>query len=213
MQTFSLSDSDYDAIKRYVATHHIALLVLDLNGVLDDYNARKIDALRDVLGLENERHLPELLLAIERAYMTDRSATIEQSFEQFFGARGLQITDDQRNKLAHFKVASQLTREARTFLDSLEIPFVIYTSLSREQAEKALGPSQYDLFTRDQYQEMKPSIANLTAIMTRYNVTPQETCVVGDGLIDDLMPASLVGMHTILVSPHAELLVRPSAEG
>ncbi len=211
MQLPLLTISDYDAVRMYVNEHAIALLILDFNGVLDDYYTQKIIFLRSVLEEHQARYLPELLLTIERAYMTDRSATVEQSVERFFAATDMPITGVQRNMLTRHKITSQLTGKAKAFLDSLEVPFVIYTALSRDQAEQSLGTSRYDLFTRDQYQEDKPSIENLRVIMERYGVAPEQTCVVGDGLIDDCMPAALIGAHTILVSPYANVLVHPSA--
>ncbi|MEO5949480.1 MAG: HAD family hydrolase [Candidatus Saccharimonas sp.] len=204
MELYSLSNVNYEAILQYADEHDIKLFVFDLNGVLDDYYIKKVSFLQNVLMREHEHLLPELWLAIERAYMMDHTATIKSSTEQFLNAKGLFMTEAQRDMLAHDMFSSQLTNEAKAFLDSLTIPFVIYTSLSTEQADKALVGSDYNLFTRDDYKEMKPSIANLEAIMTRYGATPQETCVVGDGLVDDLMPASLIGVHTILVSPYAQ---------
>lgn len=209
MQSSMLVPSDFDKIKQFLHAHAIKLLIIDFNGVLDDYVQQKHAFLTDVLA-DNAHHLPELFLAIERAYIADRTATIEQSFERFFEAKGLVITDEQREKLTRHMFESRLTEPARVFLDTLETPFTIYTALTREQAERALGGAQYDLFTRDQYQEGKPSILNLQTIMQQHGVRPHETCVVGDGLTDDLLPASLLGAHTILISPHAELLIQPT---
>ncbi len=206
MQTFMPVEADFNTINRYITDNNIKLLIIDFNGVLDDYYERKADFLRDVLGSENKHHLPELLLAIERAYLLDRTATIEQTCEQFFASMDTPLTELQRNRLANNMFASQLTDRSRVFLDSLEVPFVIYTALSDEQVRRVEGLEKYQLFTRDQYQEAKPSIANLKFIMRHCSVDPAEVCVVGDGLIDDLMPASLIGAHTILVSPYVNLL-------
>lgn len=209
MYSSNLTSPDYEKIKRFLSSRLIKLLIVDFNGVLDDYVYQKNAFLTDLLG-ENAHFLPELLLSIERAYMANRTVTIEQSFERFLKMQGIVISDEQRVRLTNHMFESHLTEEARDFLDSLEIPFVIYTALTRERAERALGGAQYALFTRDQYREEKPSIINLQTIMHQYGVLSYETCVVGDGLIDDLLPASLIGAHTILVSPHADVLIHPT---
>lgn len=209
MKSLSLTSINYDAIKEYVSAHGIKLLIIDFNGVLDNYTVQKVAFLRTLLGGERENHLPELLLFTEKAYMADRSATLEQSYERFLEGIGASLTDTERQLLANTRMASRMTDNARAFLDSLTVPFVIYTALSADQAVQAMGEVPYDVFTRDQFTEAKPSIANLTKIMNHHGVSPEETCVVGDGLIDDLLPATLIGAHTILVSPYAEILIQP----
>lgn len=197
---------DFQAIENFVAERNIKFLILDFNGVLDDYYQRKVSYLKDVIGVENEHHLADLILYIDKQYMLNRSATIEQSFDKFFESRKLPITNEQRNKLTKPRTSSRLTEPARQFLDALRTPFVIYTSLSTQQLAQATGVCQYETYTRDLAKEDKPSIANLEIILGKYGYAADETCVVGDGLIDDLMPASLLGIHTILVSPNVSLL-------
>lgn len=210
MHFITPSKHDFDKIKEYVSLHDIGLLILDFNGVLDDYYAQKETFLRNVLGRENEHHLLELWLMIERAYIADRTTSINHSLTAYFETVGLPFTKTQSDMLAHSRVTSKLTNNAKVFLDSLDVPFVIYTSLSKEQATQSIGDNTYDLFTRDQYQEEKPSVANLVEIVKRYGVAPHQICIVGDGLTDDLMPAALMGMHTILLSPYADVLINPT---
>ena len=210
MQSIFSFDIDYNRIARYISEHDIKLVIFDFNGLLDDYYTQKLEHLRRILGPGNEHYIPELLLGIERAYMMDRSATLEQSVEAFFRANEITMNADVQQQLKEPFQSSRLTDGARNFLDALDVPFVIYTAMTKEGAQQALGSAKYELFTRDAYQEDKPSIANLKVIVTRHGVQPSEVCVVGDGLIDDLMPASLMGMHTILVSPFAMILANSS---
>ena len=200
--------TDFDSIKRYIYEHEIKFLILDFNGVLDDYYQRKNNHLIDIVDSDQYHYLPELMLFIDKEYILDRTATIERSVGKFYASKGISLSEELEEKLARPMPSSRITNSARLFLDSLNIPFVIYTSLSDVQLKKALGRFKCEVFTRDLAHEDKPSIFNLKCILEKYGFSEEESCVVGDGLIDDLMPASLLGIHTILVSPYASILAK-----
>lgn len=188
-----------------MAQNNIEFLISDFNGVLDDYYVQKFNFLRSVLGDFSERFLPKLLVFIERNYISNRSATIEQSISLFLESHSIVLDDSQNAILKDSAVTSNITDDAIHFLDNLNINFIIYTSLSRGQAKMALRGKDYNIYTRDDCKESKPSVVNLESIIHKYKVHPSKVCVIGDGLIDDLMPASLMGMNTILTSPFAKL--------
>jgi FMN phosphatase YigB (HAD superfamily) len=212
MQEFCLQDTDFQRVKRYANKNSIDLLVLDFNGVLDDYYCRKYKFIYNLLEAEQKHFLPDLILEIEKAYIVDRSSTIEQSVKAYFKNKNLIFGDAQKDKLASGMAHSEITPQALRFLKSLKINFVIYTSLSDDQVTASMGDLGYDLYSRDQYAELKPSSKNLIHLSELYSVDNKKVCVVGDGLVDDLMPASLIGMHTILATPYARSLIG-SAKG
>lgn len=196
----------YNQITHYINKHDIKFIIFDLNGVLDNYYEQKTRLLIDILGPENTHYLPDLLLFIETEYIADRSATIERSFVRFFNDRQIEVSAEQWERLTRLRAVARLSSETKRFLDLLKIPFVIYTALTGDAARKAIGDRDYALFTRDKAREEKPSIANLRDILAENGFEPSESCVVGDGLIDDLMPAALLGLHTILISPYVNQL-------
>jgi phosphoglycolate phosphatase-like HAD superfamily hydrolase len=188
----------------FLKREEIQLLVTDFNGVLDDYYDKKFTFLNDILGDTLRHKLPELWVYIERAYIAQRSATVEQSVEAFFSMNNHVMTDRQTEHLKSGMKHSGITEAATNFLDSLDIDFIIYTSLSDKQISMALGDTTYAVSSRTGAAEGKPSVIDLQTIISQYTVKPERVCVIGDGLTDDLMPATLLGTQTLLVSPFAQ---------
>lgn len=204
MQQNIFPQTDFKMIEDYIDEQSIKFVILDYNGVLDDYWKRKVQYVEGILGPEGKAYLPDLMLEIDKQYMLDRSATIENSFIRFCVSRNISISEHQKLLLDQAMPLSLMTDTARDFLDRLKVPFVIYTSLNRDQAQRSIGIDRYSLFTGDQLEESKPSIKNLKNILAQYGYNASDSCMVGDGLFDDLMPAKLLGMHTILVTPFVD---------
>jgi FMN phosphatase YigB (HAD superfamily) len=200
----TVNQSQFEAIRAYLQQQEIELLISDFNGVLDDYYTQKYAFLSEVLGPDNQEYLAALAVFTDTEYMVNRSATLEQSVEKFFANHGIAYTDATRAVLSRGGVKSFITAEAREFLAQLNVPFVIYTSQNAEVMAESLNGLQVDLYSRDRTGREKPSVQNLEMILNDYNVTPERVCVLGDGLIDDLMPARLMGMKTVLISPFAD---------
>ena len=118
MQEFCLQDTDFQRVKRYANKNSIDLLVLDFNGVLDDYYCRKYKFIYNLLEAEQKHFLPDLILEIEKAYIVDRSSTIEQSVKAYFKNKNLIFGDAQKDKLASGMAHSEITPQALRFLKS-----------------------------------------------------------------------------------------------
>lgn len=203
MITSSITVAQFAMVSDYLKDEQVKLLISDFNGVLDDYYAQKYTFLRNILGHKYQSHLAALAVFTDTEYIVNRAGTLEASIEKYFNQQDL-IFDDATRKIMNQGMASwSLTPEARGFLESLQTPYVIYTSQTADAIKKRLGDLEADIYSRDRTGREKPSVQNLEQILNDYNISPEEACMLGDGLIDDLMPARLMGMKTVLVSPFA----------
>ncbi|HEX6416272.1 MAG TPA: HAD hydrolase-like protein [Candidatus Saccharimonadales bacterium] len=205
MITKTASREQFAAIDTFLKQHDIKLLISDFNGVLDDYYVQKYAYLAELLGEGHEMHLADFAVFTDTQYMADRTATLEQSLELFLEREILErpaTTDDILQRGMH---PARITSAAREFLERLSIPYVIYTSQGEAVITDSLGGYQADVYHRERTGREKPSTANLKMIAKDYGVPHEKVCVLGDGLIDDLMPARLLGMKTVLVSPFADV--------
>lgn len=205
----ALSISQFAQIKDDIAACRAKLVICDFNGVLDDYYQRKYDYLRHVLGDEYAQHLAALAVFTDTEYVRDQSANLESSIRRYFDDHKLDINPATETRIAIGAKRSQLTSDAREFLSQMTaVPFVVYTAQPQMVTDEYRNADPYvDWVSAYQLGNPKPSVHNLEELMRRYSVTANQVCVIGDGLIDDLMPAKLLGMHTILVSPFADMIV------
>lgn len=201
-----VGSSQFDAIHSYLKDEQVKLLITDFNGVLDDYYRQKYTLLSNVLGEDNQHLLAALAVFTDTEYLVNHNATLEQSIDTFFTHHGIEQDAATQAVLLRDKVASSLTDEAHDFLTQLAIPYVIYTSQNAATMKQSLRGLHADVYSRDRTGREKPSIQNLEMILRDYDMSPEQVCVIGDGLIDDLMPARLIGMKTILISPFAHTL-------
>ncbi len=202
-----LTTSDFVQIYKFLQDNNIKLLISDLNGVLDNYYDIKWNYLRELLGSNLINHFPELYVYIEKRYIANNAISIEQAIKEYFLKSKLSISTEQQLLLDKGMGLPTITTEAKRFLDSVYLPFVIFTSMTSDKAKKVLMNSTYEIVGSDINLDKKPSILLLKTIIEKYKIKPSESCILGDGLIDDLMPASLIGAHTILVSPYSEILI------
>ena len=203
MNDYTLKEHDFAEITAFIESRGIKLLVADLNGVVDDYYNLKFAYLKKLLG-DDEQYFARLVVYIEREYMSNREATLEQSIMKFYAENNLTLSDPQIAILKEKLPRSIITDAARTFFENLTTEYVIYTSLHAANAHESLRGLDCTVYTGDMTHETKPSVVNLQRIFEKHGVTADQACVIGDGLVDDLMPAKLIGAHTILVSPFAE---------
>jgi FMN phosphatase YigB (HAD superfamily) len=202
-----LSSEHYKSIEDYLKKHDIKLFVADFNGVLDNYYETKYSFLLDVLGKENEHHFAELVIFTDTEYINNRNATLDRSVRRFFDGHGIPFDERVKKELKKGEQRSHITPQAREFLLNLGIPYVIYTSQHSDVMRESMDGHEAALYSRDRTGNEKPSVANLQKILNEFELEPGQVCVLGDGLIDDLLPAKLLGMHTILVSPFADVSI------
>ena len=200
VEDFTLTRNDLMALNEYLVVNHVELLVSDFNGVLDNYYQLKYRHLMKLLGEGNRAHFVDLALFTDTEYQVNRAASLEQSISKYFAKHNLPLD---AQLLASGMGEPQLTESAKQFLKNLEIPYIIYTAQPLETVARYREVFAGDWISCEELGEPKPSANNLRTIRERYLVNPEHVCVVGDGLIDDLMPAHLLGMQTVLVSPFA----------
>lgn len=207
-----LSTSQFTQIKDDIAACHTQLIICDFNGVLDNYYQCKYDYLRNVLGDEYTEHLANLAVATDIAYRRNPSVSLEESIEKYIKEHGLTLTPSAKDCIATGMTRPNLTSSARTFIREVApTTLVVYTAQPQAVVDEyKTSLSSVDWISAQQLGHPKPSIENLEELMRRYSVTADQVCVIGDGLIDDLMPAKLLGMHTILVSPFTDMLLHPA---
>jgi predicted HAD superfamily phosphohydrolase YqeG len=206
MKDYTLNKDDFAEIAEFIKSRDIKLLVADLNGVIDDYYNLKFAYLKRLLG-DDDEYFGRLVVYIEREYMSNREATLEQSVVKFYAENNLAFSDLQATILNEKLPRSMMTDVARSFFENLQTEYAVYTSLSEANAREALRGLECTIYSGDVTAETKPSVVNLQAIFNAHDVTADQVCVIGDGLVDDLMPAKLIGAHTILVSPFADKIV------
>lgn len=211
MKTGTLSSEDYRRILDYAVGKSIKLIICDFNGVLDDYYIQKYNYIESVLGEDHSAYMAELAVYTDIVYMSERATSIEDVIIRFYEMKGWKL--DSRGLYALEKGVGKwhMTKEAEQFIrDSVgKTNLVIYTSQTSTSIKEAM-PRDLPLagiYSRDLTRQEKPSVTTLEMICRENRVQPHEVCVVGDGLIDDLMPAKLLGAYTILVTPFADTLL------
>lgn len=202
------SKAQYDNITRYINEHGIKLVISDLNGVLDDYYGTKFEFLEAVLGDHREQHLARLAVQTDTAYIQDRKATLEDTIHSYCRENGLELSADGEKMLEKGPKRSVVTPEAKQFLKSLTVPVVIFTAQRPEVLYQTIDQEFVEsLGIGVKAPVAKPSVDDLMEVLSSRGVAAKDACMIGDGLIDDLLPAKLLDMHTILVSPFADLHV------
>jgi hypothetical protein len=206
MITPKLSEVQFDAISRHINTNGVELLVSDFNGVLDDYYGTKYEFLASVLGPQHrDQHFARLALQTDTAYISDRSATLEGTITSYCANNAITISRTGQALLETGPRKPEITGEAKKFLGDLTVPTVIFTAQSSERLYQSVGQEFLeDLGIGVVTSVAKPSVDALAAVLSARNTVSGVACMVGDGLIDDLLPAKLLGMQTLLVSPFAD---------
>jgi len=209
----ALSARQFTQMSDAITAYGVKLVICDFNGVLDDYYACKYDYLRDILGRSDAHHLATLAVFTDTEYMRDQSSSLEASIRKYFSLHKLIVDDATEKRIVIGMKQSRFTVDAQKFLEMIPVPLVVYTAQPQEIADQygSIAP-HVDWISAQKLGNPKPSVENLLEIMHRYAVTADEVCVIGDGLIDDLMPAKLLGMHALLVSPFADAVIsRPTS--
>jgi FMN phosphatase YigB (HAD superfamily) len=102
------------------------------------------------------------------------------------------------------KIISALSKTKRAFP---EIKICIYTNQSRQYVEDFFKKGHLDftqfikVYSKDFFKEHKPSIKNLETICHEQDVIFNQTMMIGDDPTQDLLPAYILGMKTILFNP------------
>jgi FMN phosphatase YigB (HAD superfamily) len=202
------SKAQFDSIARYINEQGIKLVVSDLNGVLDDYYGTKFEFLEAVLGDHREQHLARLAVQTDTAYIQDRKATLEDTINNYCREHNLELSADGKKMLEKGPKRSVVTPEAKQFLRSLTVPVVIFTAQRPEVLYQTIDQGFVEsLGIGVRAPVVKPSVDSLVEVLSASGITASDACMIGDGLIDDLLPAKLLGVHTILVSPFADMHV------
>lgn len=206
VKSYCLTPEQYTAIGQYLADNDVRLLIADINGVLDDYYDIKFSFLNELLGVSEAHNLPHLWTYIEQAYIT-KKMSIESGTKGYFASQKKPLDSRQEAVLAAGMKRSKITDSAINFLGELKIKYVLYTSMNSADTNLTLKNNKYNVYTNNGLDIVKPSSVDLQNIIDKYKVRSDQVCMIGDGLIDDLMPASLIGLHTIIVTPYAQKLI------
>lgn len=203
----AITEQQFESIRKHIASINPKLIICDFNGVLDDYYDCKYRYLSAVLGWPHSSHLSKLAVFTDTEYMNDHAVTLESSIRKYAIKHGLHLDESANVLLTNGLGPSSLTQSAVLFLQSVApVPVVVYTAQPRSAVDQYASTTEgIEWISCQQLGEAKPSVTNLEQIMHRYDVSGSEVCVLGDGLIDDLMPAKLLGAHTILISPFADI--------
>jgi FMN phosphatase YigB (HAD superfamily) len=204
-----LSASQFECVAHRIDQQGVELVVSDFNGVLDDYYGTKYEFIGAVLGSEyQDQHFARLALQTDTAYIQDRRATLEDTITSYCQSNGIEMSADGKEILEVGPRKPVITPEARQFLGALSVPVVIFTAQKPERLYQSVEREFLeDLNIGVVASVVKPSVDSLAGVLSSRGVAANEACMVGDGLIDDLLPAKLLGMHTVLVSPFADMHV------
>ena len=205
-----ISKNQFNSIKQYIEENDIQLLISDFNGVLDDYYAVKHEFLRLFLNTvdDGEHHFVRLTTATDIAYSHNKKATLQDTIRSYCTTHNIMITRKGKIILERGPKLSKMTPEAYSFLDSVGIPVLIYSAQPESGLCKSLRASEKSRLTiRAISGVQKPDPKGLKKLIEDENIALEKVCVLGDSLIDDLLPAKLLGAHTILVSPFANKLI------
>lgn len=208
-----VSSSQFTQLSDEIMSRRVKLVICDFNGVLDDYYDCKYTYLRQVLGEQHAEHLAELAVFTDTEYARNQSATLEDSIRSYLASHRLMVDGLAEKTISTGMRRPELTPEGKSFLAQMPmLQVVVYTAQSRAIIDEYQdGSSGAEWISAQELGEPKPSVQNLEKLMRRYSVAADEVCVIGDGLIDDLMPAKLLGMHTILVTPFTDTIVASQA--
>lgn len=206
MKSYSLNSTHFKNIKKFLDDNDIRLLITDINGVIDNYYDIKFNFLSALLGESKLSDLPHLWTFIEQSYINNKTS-IESGARGFYESKNMTLDSRQQALLEAGMQRSKITAAATTFLDDLKIECILYTSMNSASTKSTLDGNDYKVYFSEDSSVEKPSSIDLQYIIDQYNVSNNKVCMIGDGLIDDLMPASLFGIHTILVTPYAQELI------
>lgn len=103
------------------------------------------------------------------------------------------------------------TPEVKRFIEGL-LEKGLTVCLLSNNCKKRVEIFNHDLKLFAIYRGMKPLSKYFKIILRKYNAMPQETAIIGDQLLSDILGGNLMGMFTILVSPISSkesLIVKP----
>lgn len=202
-----LSETQFDNVARYIGKHDIELVVSDFNGVLDNYYGTKYKFLEGVLGSEyRDKHFARLALRTDTAYIQNRNTTLEETVTEYYRDNAMTMSSDSKELFESGPDKSVITPEAKRFLGALTVPTVIFTAQNPEKIYQSVEREFLEgLHIGVKGSVVKPSIESLTEVLSEQGISANHTCMIGDGMIDDMLPAKLLGMHTVLISPFADI--------
>ena len=91
-------------------------------------------------------------------------------------------------------------RKVRQFIKKME-EAGIYVALCSNSMPSRAGRFSVDLGVPVYPLSFKPLQYNLKKAMARFQVTPEETALIGDQLLTDMLGGNIAGIYTILTAP------------
>lgn len=187
----------------------IDLVIFDWNGVLDNQECAKRKLIRKVIGEAHKDIENSILVDIERNFEQKKELPFEQNLRLVFKQNNFQIEGTDLHELvSEFSEDILSSSKLQTLLGLRSyVRLAIYTSANLHiDAEMTLALSDANVLVYDRARliEEKPSIKNLREICKTLGIVPERTMMIGDNPTQDLMPAKLLGMHTILMNPYVD---------
>ncbi len=186
------------------------LFIFDINGVLDSLLKTKIKLAKVVFWFKTKKEIAEFLCSLERIYEGNKSAKLQDILQILF-KNSKKISKEQCVVFENrYYKENKISNKNIVLLNKLsEFKKVcLYTSLSSNHLNSLFWKLQLSknikIYTFESFPETKPSYRNLLHICKENKTKPKDTILFWDNVVVDLMPAKLLWIHTILITPYLD---------
>ncbi len=188
------------------------LYIFDINWVLDNLLQTKVRLISEIFNVKDKIQLANVITALDRFYEKNKSSSLDDLLRESLSYADINYSD---NEIADFcnryYIENTINMETINYLEKLgkDKKICLYTSLWRNRINHLFWEypefiNHVKIFTKDDLDEPKPSVKNLMYICAEYDVKFEDTILIWDNIVVDLMPAKLLWMKTILVSPFVD---------
>ncbi len=196
----------------------IKAVVFDFNGVLDNMNAERLNALRDVLQRvgDFEGRAGEVLVDIEmidRYHSTDSMRNIvTRALAKFFKKNDVHGFDPKKmaglyaKKRKKYRKSCDGLKSVLKYLRSKGMKLFIVSHSKKADitgmfSKQGISENFFEkIYSTQELRLKKPSTEILNEMMSENGLKAGECVFIGDSVVEDLLPAKVVGMRTVLVS-------------
>ena len=188
------------------------LYIFDINWVLDNLLQTKVRLINEIFNVKDKIQLANVITALDRFYEKDKSSSLDLLLRESLSYVDISYSDKEIADFGNRYFSENIINiETINYLAKLseDKKVCLYTSLWRNRINHLFWEypefvNHVKIYTKDDLDEPKPSVKNLIYICAEYDVKFEDTILIWDNIVVDLMPAKLLWMKTILVSPFVD---------
>ncbi len=189
------------------------LYIFDVNWVLDNLLETKIKLAKNILWLKKEE-IADFICSLDRIYELNKWTKLHKILSSYFKYNN-KITNEQIKMFESMYYSENIISPYKIeFINELSLykKVCLYTSLPKIFFEKIIWDNLVNnnirIYTLESFQELKPSYNNLKTICLENECEPSKSILFWDNVIIDLMPAKLLWIRTVLVTPYLDEVIK-----